>query len=48
MKRRNFLQTLGAGTLGMCLSDELIASEVIDKDKDKNKNKKKVKAIEGS
>ncbi len=47
MKRRNFIQTLGAGTLGICLSDELMASEAI-KDKDKNINKKKVKAIEGS
>jgi len=39
MKRRNFLQTLGAGTIGICISGELQAEEM---------HKKKIKPIEGS
>ncbi len=39
MKRRNFLQTLGAGTIGICISGDLPGEEM---------HKKKIKPIEGS
>jgi len=39
MKRRNFLQIIGAGTIGICINGDLQAEEM---------HKKKVKPIEGS